>query len=134
MDGKAVSNILLDTGCSNTLIRRDLVPESSLLDSTIDVQCAHGDCMEYPLTELDIEANGKHFEVLAGVSEGLPTAVLLGEDVSGLQVLLEQENSATALVVTTRAAAKRREKRLREAAEGREADDGEVNTLVSESN
>ena len=131
VDGKAVSNILLDTGCSNTLIRRDLVPESSLLDSTIDVQCAHGDCMEYPLTELDIEANGKHFEVLAGVSEGLPTAVLLGEDVSGLQELLEQENSATALVVTTRAAAKRQEK---EAAEGREADDGDVSVLVSESN
>lgn len=46
VDGKAVSDILLDTGCTHTLIRRDLVSEDRLLDSTIEIQCAHGDCVD----------------------------------------------------------------------------------------
>ena len=114
VDGKVVSDILLDTGCSHTLISKDLVPDDRLLDRTIEIQCAHGDCVEYPLAEVEITIDGKNFEMLAGVAERLPAAMLLGEDVPGLWDLLGRERSKTALVVTTRAAAKRKE---REAAE-----------------
>ena len=110
VDGKVVSDILLDTGCTRTLIRRDLVPDDRLLDSTIEIQCAHGDCTEYPLAEVDVAVNDEHFEILAGVAERLPTAMLLGGDVPGLSDLLEKGQTETALVVTTRAAAKRRAK------------------------
>ena len=103
-----MSDILLDTGCTRTLIRRDLVPDDRLLDSTIEIQCSHGDCMEYPLAEIDVAVNDEHHEVLAGVAERLPTAMLLGGDTPGLPDLLEIGQTETALVVTTRAAAKRR--------------------------
>ena len=83
-----MSNTLLDTGCTHTLIRRDLVPEDCLLDSTVEIQCAHGDCVEYPLAGVDIAVNDKYVKILAGVAEKLPTAMLLGEDVPGLRDLL----------------------------------------------
>ena len=105
-----MSDILLDTGCTRTLIRRDLVPDDRLLDSTIEIQCSHGDCMEYPLAEIDVAVNDEHHEVLAGVAERLPTAMLLGGDTPGLPDLLEKGPTETALVVRTRAAAKRRAK------------------------
>ena len=98
VDGKAVSNILLDTGCTHTLIRRDLVPDDRLLDSTIEIQCAHGDCVEYPLAEVDIAVDDEHFEILTGVAERLPAAMLLGEDVPGLWDLLGQEQAEKASV------------------------------------
>ena len=66
------------------------------------------------MAEVDIAVNDKHVKILAGVAERLPTAMLLGKDVPGLRDLLEQDQSKTALVVTTRAAAKRQ---AREAAE-----------------
>ena len=52
----------------------------------------------------------EHFELLAGVAERLPTAMLLGGDVPRLSDLLEKGQTEIALVVRTRAAAKRRAK------------------------
>ena len=60
------------------LIRRDLVPDDRLLDSTIEIQCVHGDFVEYPLVDVDIAVD-EHFEILAGIAERLPAAVLLNE-------------------------------------------------------
>ena len=77
-----------------------------LLESTIKIQCVHGDCVEYPLAEVDIAVNDKHFEILAGVAERLPAAMLHGKDVPGLWDLLGQEQAEKALVVTTRVATK----------------------------
>ena len=61
-----VSDILLDMGCTCTLIRRELVPDDQLLDSMIEILCVHGDSMEYPLAEVDVTVNDEHFEILAG--------------------------------------------------------------------
>eukprot|EP00731_Ephydatia_muelleri_P003365 Em0001g3365a len=43
VEGNKVEDIVLDTGCSRTMIRRDLVPTTKILDDAVTVQCAHGD-------------------------------------------------------------------------------------------
>lgn len=43
---KAVRGILLDTGCSRTVVMRDLVPAHKYLEGdTITIKCAHGDIL-----------------------------------------------------------------------------------------
>ena len=37
VEGTAVSNILLDTGCSRTLVRKDLVPKEKRLEATFSL-------------------------------------------------------------------------------------------------
>ena len=69
------------------------MPDNRLLDSTIEIQCVHGDCVEYPLAKVDIAVDDEHFEILAGVAERLPTATLLSEDVPGLCDLLGKEQA-----------------------------------------
>ena len=56
------------------------MPDDQLLDSTIGIQCAHRDCVEYPLAEVDIAVDDEHVKILvgaAGVAERLLTAMLL---------------------------------------------------------
>ena len=119
VEGTVVSNILLDTGCSRTLVRKDLVPTAKLLDGeVVAIRCAHGDTVLYPLAQVGVEIGGRLLEVEAAVSETLPMAVLLGTDVPELADLLDGEFFATqtnqlqadeALMVTTRAKAKQQQ-------------------------
>ena len=44
MEGRVVGDIVLDTGCSRTLIWKNLVPEAKIVDgATMMIQCARGD-------------------------------------------------------------------------------------------
>ena len=44
VDGQFVNDIVLDTGCSRTLVRGDLVGEENCKPGEkVTVQCAHGD-------------------------------------------------------------------------------------------
>jgi len=48
VEGQFVEDIVLDTGCSRTLVKGDLVSKENLiLESVITVQCAHGDVVLY---------------------------------------------------------------------------------------
>ena len=49
VEGQLVNDIVLDTGCSRTLVRSDLLGERKFEEETITVQCAHGDVVTYPL-------------------------------------------------------------------------------------
>ena len=119
VEGRAVGDILLDTGCLRTLVHQDLVPEKKLLEGeAVAIRCAHGDTVLYPLAEVEIEVGGQSLKVEAAVSATLPMAVLLGTDVPELAELLSggplkcgsrQKKTDNALVVTTRAQAKRQE-------------------------
>ena len=41
-------NILLDTGCSRTLVQKDLVPKHKLLHGeVVAIRCAHGDMVYF---------------------------------------------------------------------------------------
>ena len=81
VEGQAVEDVLLDTGCSRTLVRRDLVPENKRLDGSVAIRCAHGDTVEYPLATVDISIGDQKFTVEAGVADALPASVLLGTDI-----------------------------------------------------
>ena len=91
-----------------------------MLGKVVAVHCAHGDIIEYPLARVQMQIGDKTFTVEAGVSETLPTSVLLGTDVPGMTELLQetwlkaQVNNTTptcpidrALAVETRAQARR---------------------------
>jgi predicted aspartyl protease len=116
VEGREVGDILLDTGCSRTLVREDLVPAKKFLaGEAVAIRCAHGDTVLYPLAEVEIEVGGQSLKVEVAVLGTLPIAVLLGTDVPELAELLGGSQrkcggrrlwTDDALVVTTRAQAK----------------------------
>ena len=111
IEGQKVEKILLDTGCSRTMIQRSLVPQNKFLEGqAVTIQCAHGDTVLYPLTEVDLEIDGLPIRVEAAVSDSLPVAVLLGTDVPEMSALLgresEPKNQQDVMVVVTRAQAR----------------------------
>ena len=105
VEGQTVDSILLDTGCSRTLVHQKYVPERNYLEGeAVAIRCAHGDTVLYPLAQVRIEVEGKSLEVQAAVADCLPVAVLLGTDVPQLVNLLAgempQASTADAMVVT----------------------------------
>ena len=113
VEGTAVSDILLDTGCTRTMVRRDLVPEERLLPGeAVTILCAHGDMALYPLAMVRIEVEGVGMEVKAAVADSLPVSALLGTDTPHLGKLLHSNPLAlhtTGIdhaLVTTRARAR----------------------------
>ena len=112
IEGKPVSNILLDTGCSRTLVHWDLVPPGKLLEGrAITICCAHEDKAIYSLAKVGLDIEGKHIEVEAGVADRLPMGALLGTDIPQLKNLLMNNKKAEEMVehamVVTKQAAKR---------------------------
>ena len=114
VEGHAVDNILLDTGCSRTLVHKKLVPEEKVQDAeAVAIHCAHGDTVLYPLAKISLVVGGRPIEVEAAISETLPMSVLLGTDIPELPELLQSDRSKkseVAFAVTTRAAGKKQKK------------------------
>ena len=80
---------MLDTGCSRSMVRGDLVPGEKLLEGRCAVvRCAHGDTVVYPMAQICLEVDGHKINTAAAVSNTLPMAVLLGTDVPELLTLL----------------------------------------------
>ena len=98
--GTLTSDICLDTGCSQTLVHSSLVPREKLLDETVDIRCAHGDIVSYPMAVAPICIDSEQYTVRVGVSCSLPHSVLLGTDVPGVFCHLADEDAADVLVVT----------------------------------
>ena len=72
VEGQFVEDIVLDTGCSRTLVRGNLVRRENLIPGrVITVQCAHGDIVMYPVASVEMETQGNTFTVEAGVSDKL---------------------------------------------------------------
>ena len=89
VEGKQI-DLLLDTGSARTLVRRELVPEEKVLvGEVVAVRCAHGDNVNYPLADVDVEIEGRKMTIRAGVSDRLPVQILLGCDVPELVELLK---------------------------------------------
>lgn len=110
VEGQLVEKILLDTGCSRTMVHKDLVPQERVIEGeAVTIGCTHGDTVLYPLAEVELEVSGKPIVVEAVVSETLPVAVLLGTDVPELSQLLGGEpkkEPCQAMMVVTRARAR----------------------------
>ena len=117
VEGIAVNSILLDTGCSRTLVHKYLVPEDRFLEGeAVTIRCAHGDTVLYPLARVKLEIDGHQIVMEAAISENLPMDVLLGTDVPELPKLLGagvlpagEEPVADAMAVSTRGQMKQRE-------------------------
>ena len=89
VEGQKVQDILLDTGCTRTLVHADLVPSQKVLEGdVVTIKCAHGDTRTYPTAIVGIQVDGLEIEVEAAISEKLPVAVLLGKDVPEFSQLL----------------------------------------------
>ena len=102
VEGTAVSDILLDTGCTRTMVRRDLVPEERLLPGeAVTILCAHGDMALYPLAMVRIEVG----EVQEVIGDGGEEPVVGGEfadDMFGVPAAREKKTRSQ----------KRRERRV----------------------
>eukprot|EP00731_Ephydatia_muelleri_P001970 Em0001g1970a len=122
VEGKAVEDIMLDTGCSRTMVRGDLVPGERLLEGRCAVvRCAHGDTVVYPMAQICLEVDGHKINTAAAVSNTLPMAVLLGTDVPELLTLLNCRTlrgkvETSDAFATTQAASSRRVEEEREQA------------------
>ena len=112
VNGQRARGIILDTGCSRTMVHRKLVSETQILEGeSAVVRCAHGDSVLYPMAKVNIEVDGCTISVVAAVSDTLPMDFLLGTDVPELGKLLhgvsvEFGGEAHVLAATTRARAK----------------------------
>ena len=114
VEGKNVDNILLDTGCSRTLVHHSFVPEAKIQEGrAVAIRCAHGDTVLYPLANISLEVEGQPITVEAAVANNLPMSVLLGTDNSKLPELLKQRSNGRedqALAVITRAEGQKQKK------------------------
>ena len=93
VEGVHVSNILLDTGATRSIIREDLLPPDHRVDGEVTVRCAHGNTVAYPFTEVAVEIGSRQLVVTAGVSRTLPVPMLLGREVPDMMQLLEEDAS-----------------------------------------
>ena len=100
-----MKDIQLDTGCSRTVVRSDLIDKRKIVDGEfVTIQCAHGDTVSYPLAQVELRVEGRPITVEAAISDKLPRVVLLGTDVPEMSELLGQKKTAkqgNALVVVT---------------------------------
>ena len=83
-----VEGIVLDAGAAKTMIHRDLVPVEKVCRETVDIQCAHGDIVSYPMAEVSIRVGNYLFTVQAAVSDRLPVPVLVEREVPEFDKLL----------------------------------------------
>ena len=112
VNGQRARGIILDTGCSRTMVHRKLVSETQILEGeSAVVRCAHGDSVLNLMAKVNIEVDGCTISVVAAVSDTLPMDFLLGTNVPELGkllhgVLVEFGGEAHVLAATTRAGAK----------------------------
>ena len=112
IDGRPVDDIILDTGCSRTMVRQDLLPPHYQTTGTsVQIRCVHGDVTTYPLAKVHLEIGGVGVEAIAAVSRTLPVSALVGTDIPQLGPLINTSPNPNAAnhwaLVVTRAQAKR---------------------------
>ena len=70
VEGWKVSRILLDTGCTRTMVRQQRVPPENIIDGKIvSIRCARGDTKLYNLADLTLRVRGVPVKVEAAVTE-----------------------------------------------------------------
>ena len=65
VEGRAIQ---LDTGCSRTVVRSDLIDK--IVDGQfVIIQCVHSDTVSYLLAQVELEVEGRPVTVEAAVSD-----------------------------------------------------------------
>ena len=135
--GTPVEKILLDTGCSKTLVRKELIPKEKVMEGEVVlIRCVHGDTVLYPVAKVQMTVDGKVIDVKAAVSETLPMDVLLGKDVSEFYELLngacsQKQSRDDAMVVMT-CAQKQKQREEEEEIHCKEVKSGAESTRVDD--
>ena len=84
MEGSKTT-ILLDTGCSRTMVSSHLVPlEKYVNGKGVSVRCAHRDINFYPLAQVEIGVKDMKLSVEAAVAENPTVPGLLWTDFTEL--------------------------------------------------
>ena len=68
IEGQPVNKIVLDTGCSQSMVCQELVPEKLLTGEAVTIRCAHGDVVLYPSAEVHISVNNQVSSIKVAVS------------------------------------------------------------------
>ncbi|XP_073721145.1 uncharacterized protein [Misgurnus anguillicaudatus] len=101
LNGEKVT-ALLDTGCTQTLVENELVPEVNICSvPQVIVKCVHGEERHYPIANVNVGIEGHSYLMKVGLAQGLPYQVILGHDFPALADLLAVKNTCN--VVLTRA-------------------------------
>ena len=78
IEGKSVK-MLVDTGSYTTIVKADLVENEKWNEGeTINVVCVHGDSVDYPTAEVDLEMGGRIKKAKVALVPGVPVDVLIG--------------------------------------------------------
>lgn len=78
IEGKSVK-MLVDTGSYTTIVKADLVENEKWNEGeTVNVVCVHGDSVDYPTAEVDLEMGGRIKKTKVALVPGVPVDVLIG--------------------------------------------------------
>ena len=95
VNGSYVSDLVIDTGCNQSIVHASLVPKDRYVEGrSVRVRCVHGDIVTYPLADIDFLINDCPIEMRVAVSETLPESALLGKDVPDISLLLQPVEDA----------------------------------------
>ena len=102
VNGKYVEDLVVDTGCSQTILHANLVPRERYVEGkSVKLRCAHGDIVTYPIADVELLVDDCLMEIQAAVSETLPESALLGKYIPGITQLLS--SSVQDVLAVTRA-------------------------------
>ena len=124
--GKDVK-MLFDTGSYATIVKADLVENEKWNGGeTINVVCVHGDSVDYPTAEVDLEMGGWINKTKVALVPGVPVDVLIGiKDFDFSEEISSQSNCAHNLAVMTRSQTRK------EAEKQRKVEDAEKIRLLT---
>ncbi|KAJ1100627.1 hypothetical protein NDU88_005708 [Pleurodeles waltl] len=95
-----VRKALVDSGCSQSVVRQDLVtPEQWTPQTQVLITCVHGDQRQYPVAIVHLNWRGIEKTITVGMIPHLGEDLILGTDNKNFTPLLEkacQENMANA--------------------------------------
>ena len=65
VEGVAVGDILLNTGCTQTMVQRDLVGGTKIIEgAATTINCVHEDNVLYPLADVAVEVEGLELKII----------------------------------------------------------------------
>ena len=80
----------LDTGCSCTTVRRDLLLKSVIKLGQQLARVANGELLNCGLADIELKIRDQVYHVEVAVAERLPVPVLLGRDLPWKQLIMQQ--------------------------------------------
>uniref|UniRef100_K7EX43 Gypsy retrotransposon integrase-like protein 1 n=1 Tax=Pelodiscus sinensis TaxID=13735 RepID=K7EX43_PELSI len=89
LEGKTVT-ALVDSGCSQTMVRTELVPEWEAAGGNISMQCIHGDVRTYPTGWVRLSDGVDEAICRVALAPKLVYPVLLGRDWPGFRRILHE--------------------------------------------